>query len=51
MNEESQDGWPNEESQAPKEGSGVKENLQGWRLPLQVILYLSFPAFVNQSFL
>ncbi len=22
MNEESQDGWPNEESQAPKEGSG-----------------------------
>ena len=30
---------------------GVKENLQGWRLPLQVILYLSFRPFDNQSFL
>ena len=29
----------------------VKENLQGWRLPLQVILYLSFRPFVNQSYL
>ena len=29
----------------------VKDNLQGWSLPLQVILYLSFRPFVNQRFL
>jgi hypothetical protein len=29
---------------------GVKEKLQSWRLPLLIILYLSFLPFVNQSF-
>ena len=31
-------------------GAPLKENLQCWRLPLQIIVYLCFCPFVNQSF-